>query len=73
MQNSSQCGPAYATFCAYYGCGEPEGGTGDEESAPPARSTSQCDVSLLGGGGGAMLAGTVALFGIALQRRRKRR
>jgi photosystem II stability/assembly factor-like uncharacterized protein len=73
MQNSSQCGPAYATFCAYYGCGEPEGGTGDEDSAPPARSTSQCDVSLLGGGGGAMLAGTVALFGIALQRRRKRR
>ena len=73
-ENSSQCGPAYAMFCAYYGCGEPEGGTGDEEGAPPpARSSSQCDVSLLGGGGGAMLAGAVALCGIALQRRRTRR
>ncbi len=80
--NSSQCGPAYQTFCGYYGCGIPEGGTGSSDGTTgdaegkPAPSSSTCDVSFVGlcrCGGGAMLAGAVAIAGVALRRRRRRR
>jgi hypothetical protein len=77
-QNSSQCGPAYEMFCSYYTCGASEGGTGDAEetAAAPPKSSSQCNVSFVGVcrcGGGAMLAGGVAILGVAVRRRRKRR
>jgi photosystem II stability/assembly factor-like uncharacterized protein len=74
-QNSSQCGPPYATFCSFYGpCGVSQGGTGDEEGkTPPAASSSSCDISLVGGGGGALFAGAIGVLGIAAGRRRKRR
>jgi hypothetical protein len=75
-ENSSQCGPAYANFCSFYMCGAPESGTGDDEGKAPAKSSSTCDVSLVGlvgGGGGALFAGAVGVLGIAAGRRRKRR
>jgi hypothetical protein len=77
-QNSSQCGPAYQTFCSYYTCGIPEGGTGDNENKPPppkSSSSSSCDASF-GGicrcGGGAMLAAGFAIAAVAVRRRRRR-
>jgi hypothetical protein len=83
-QNASQCGPAYVNFCNYYSCGIPEGGAsgsastpGDSEGKPaPAKSSSTCDVSLVGVcrcGGGAMFAGAIAILGAAARRRRRRR
>jgi hypothetical protein len=69
-QNASQCGGPYETFCSFNGpCGVPEGGTGDEKAA----SNSSCDVSLVGGGGGALFAGAIGVLGIAAGRRRRRR
>jgi hypothetical protein len=78
-QNTSSCGPDYMTFCMNFGCGAPEAGPGDSEvaSAPPAsKSSSTCNVSLIGlvgCGGGAMLAGAVAILGVAFGRRRRTR
>jgi hypothetical protein len=77
-QNSSECGPAYQMFCSYNGCGIPEGGTAcdNEGKPPPPPSSSMCDVSLVGicrCGGGAMFAGAIAVVGVALRRRRRRR
>jgi photosystem II stability/assembly factor-like uncharacterized protein len=76
-QNSSECGPAYQNFCGFYGCGIPEGGTAcDSEGKPPPPSSSMCDVSLVGicrCGGGALFAGAIAVVGVALRRRRRRR
>jgi Sortilin, neurotensin receptor 3, len=74
-QNSSTCPADFMTFCMTYGCGAPEGGTGDNEGAPP-KSSSSCScslVGLVGGGGGAMLAGAVAVLGVAIRRRRRSR
>ena len=67
--NSSQCGPAYQTFCGFYGCGIPEGGTGGrrptgDAEGKPSGSSSTCNVSFVGlcrCGGGAMFAGAVAI------------
>jgi len=79
-QNSSQCGPAYNTFCSYYSCGVPDCGTGDNEGKPPppkssSSSSSSCDVSFAGicrCGGGAALAAAFAIAGVAVRRRRRR-
>jgi hypothetical protein len=84
-QNSSQCGPAYDSFCGFYGCGEPEGGTttpaadggttGDAGTKTPPAS-SACDVSFIGicrCWGGAAAAAGFAVLGVAVRRRRKRR
>jgi hypothetical protein len=68
--NSSQCGPAYANFCAVNGCQSP---AGNLAGAPPPKSSSSCDVALVGGGGAAAFGALVALGAVALQRRRKNR
>jgi hypothetical protein len=67
--NSSQCGPAYANFCATNGCESPTGDTG----VPAGKSSSSCDVALVGTGGAAAFGALVALGAVALQRRRKSR
>jgi hypothetical protein len=69
-ENSSQCGPAYTAFCATNGCQSP---TGDAEGPVAAKSSSSCDVALVGGGGAAAFGAFVALGAVALQRRRKNR
>jgi photosystem II stability/assembly factor-like uncharacterized protein len=83
-QNSSQCGDAYKNFCTIYGCGVPEGGTTPEGGATSdggkggggSSSSSSCAVSFVGVckcWGGPALAGSLAVFGVAMRRRRKRK
>ncbi len=87
-QNSSQCGPAFQTFCLQNTCGPAgdggtttptgDGGTttGDDEGKPASQSSSMCSVSFVGicrCWGGAMFAGSLAVLGVAARRRRKRR
>jgi hypothetical protein len=74
-QNASQCGPAYAKLCNDAPpCGPLEGGTtGDDPKSP---SSSTCGCSFVGAcrcGGGAIVAGSLALVGAAVRRRRKRK
>jgi hypothetical protein len=78
-QNTSQCGPAYQLFCETYTCGPPPP-AGPDGGSPTGKggttSSSSCSVSFVGicrCWGGAAAAGGLAILGVSLRRKRKRR
>jgi hypothetical protein len=67
--NASQCGTAFEAFCGQYTCGAPSTTSLD---ASPNRSSSSCDLAVVGGGGAAGFCAAFSLIGIAVKRRRRR-
>ncbi len=71
--NASQCGASYDAFCSTYTCGEPPASATSVTQSSLATASSSCDLAVVGGGGAAGVSAALALAGVALQRRRRKR